>query len=121
KIDESTEVLLVSGIANPTPLKKYLADNAATYYELLYSDHHIFSTDDWKEIVKRYHEMAARHKIIITTEKDAVRLMKYKDLLRDLPFYVLPIQSRFLFGDGPRFNNIITTFIEGFDIKNNRN
>ncbi|RYY22401.1 MAG: tetraacyldisaccharide 4'-kinase [Chitinophagaceae bacterium] len=120
-VDESLEVLLVSGIANPAPLKKYLAGNTAAYFELMYSDHHIFSTDDWKEIVERYHRIPARHKIIITTEKDAVRLIKYKQHLMELPFYVIPIQSRFLFGDGPGFNNIITTFIEGFDIKNNKN
>ncbi len=46
------EVLLVSGIANPEPLKKYLHEVADTYYELLYSDHHIFSIDDLKEIQK---------------------------------------------------------------------
>jgi tetraacyldisaccharide 4'-kinase len=120
-INESMEVLLVSGIANPAPLKKYLGENAATYYELLFSDHHIFSIDDWKEIVQRFHQISARHKIIVTTEKDAVRLIKYKEHLRDLPFYVIPIQSRFLFEDGPRFNNIITTFIECFDTKNNKN
>jgi len=120
-MNESMEVLLVSGIANPAPLKKYLGENAGTYYELLFSDHHIFSTDDWKEIVQRFHKIAAGHKIIVTTEKDAVRLTKYKEHLRELPFYVIPIQSRFLFEDGPRFNNIITTFIEGFDTKNNKN
>jgi tetraacyldisaccharide 4'-kinase len=120
-IDGTAEVLLISGIANPAPLKKYLAEKAATYYELLYSDHHIFSTDDWKEIVQRYQGMTARHKIIITTEKDAVRLIKYREHLSELPFYVIPIQSHFLFEDGPRFNNIITTFIEGFDTKNNKN
>jgi tetraacyldisaccharide 4'-kinase len=120
-IDGSVEVLLISGIANPAPLKKYLGEKAATYYELLYSDHHIFSTDDWKEIVQRFHNIASRHKIIITTEKDAVRLIKYREHLSELPFYVIPIQSHFLFEDGPRFNNIITTFIEGFDTKNNTN
>ncbi|RYF37309.1 MAG: tetraacyldisaccharide 4'-kinase, partial [Chitinophagaceae bacterium] len=116
-IDNTMEVLLVSGIANPKPLKNYLEDHAATYSELLYSDHHIFNTDDWKQIVNHFQNMKARHKIIVTTEKDAVRLMKYREHLTELPFYVLPIHCRFLFGEGPAFNNIITTFIQGFDTK----
>lgn len=116
-IDGNTEVLLISGIANPAPLKKYLADHAATYEELLFSDHHIFNTDDWKEINKRFNSMNARHKIIITTEKDAVRLLKYKEHLVELPFYVIPIQCRFLFDEENRFNDLISTFIEGFGPK----
>jgi tetraacyldisaccharide 4'-kinase len=116
-ITEDTGVLLVSGIANPAPLKIYLAEHASTYEELLYSDHHIFNTDDWNEILKRFNSMTARHKIVVTTEKDAVRLVKYKHHLAELPFYVIPIQCRFLFDEGNRFNNLISTFIEGFGPK----
>ncbi|HXB07818.1 MAG TPA: tetraacyldisaccharide 4'-kinase, partial [Puia sp.] len=42
-IDEEVEVLLVTGIANPAPLKRWLNEHSRTYYELAYSDHHIFS------------------------------------------------------------------------------
>jgi tetraacyldisaccharide 4'-kinase len=114
-IDETLEVLLVSGIANPAPLKEYLTDNSRTYYELLFGDHHIFSIDDWNEIGRKYNSLAAEKKIIITTEKDAVRLLKFRELLNDLPIYVLPIETAFLFDDEGRFNNIIATFINRFN------
>jgi tetraacyldisaccharide 4'-kinase len=35
EITDKLEVLLVSGIANPRPLKKYLSDNSKIYYEML--------------------------------------------------------------------------------------
>jgi tetraacyldisaccharide 4'-kinase len=113
-VTESTEVLLVSGIANPMPLKKYLSDHSHTYYEILYSDHHIFSIDDLKEIVKRYKTIQAPEKLILTTEKDAVRLMKFSHELAELPVYVMPIETVFLFGEGPQFTDLISTFINNF-------
>jgi tetraacyldisaccharide 4'-kinase len=110
------EVLLVSGIANPEPLKKYLHEVAETYYELLYSDHHIFSIDDLKEIQKKFSQIQASQKLIITTEKDAVRLIKFEQQLQDLPLYVLPIEVQFLFGEEPVFTELMTNFITGFKL-----
>jgi len=120
-ITNNMEVLLISGIANPTPLKNYLSENVSTYDELLFGDHHIFDTDDWKEIMRRYQLMETENKIILTTEKDAVRLLKYKEHLHELPFYVIPIQCHFLFDEGNRFNNIISTFIGRYGAKTNSN
>ena len=62
--------------------------------------------------------MDALEKVIITTEKDAVRLIKFGDELKDIPFYVLPISVSFLFSETKAFNNIISNFIEGFNAAN---
>ena len=113
-INNSMEVLLVTGIANPRPLKKYLQDNSKTYYQLSYNDHYIFSIDDLKEIIKRFQSIQSRNKIILTTEKDAVRLVKFQMELAGLPFYVLPIQSRILFGEAGLFQEKVTGFIKNF-------
>jgi tetraacyldisaccharide 4'-kinase len=117
-LNENTEVLLVSGIANPRPLKKFLSDNTAAYYEISYSDHHIFSIDDLKEIRKRFEGIQSNNKIILTTEKDAVRLTKFNQSLVDYPFYVIPIEMRFLFGQEQPFTELITKFIARFKHKN---
>ncbi len=108
------EVLLVTGIANTQPLKSYIVNQAKTYEELAYSNHHIFTIDDLKDIRKRFNEMAADNKMIVTTEKDAVRLIKFQTELLDIPVYVLPVQHRFLFGDGMNFEGLITNFIDKF-------
>ncbi|AEV97297.1 tetraacyldisaccharide 4'-kinase [Niastella koreensis] len=117
-LNTSTEVLLVSGIANPLPLKKYLQDATKTYYEILYGDHHIFRIDDWNEIVKRFNNIPAENKIILTTEKDAVRLIKFGQTLQDYPIYVIPIEIQFLFNEGHQFIDIISKFITDFSITN---
>jgi tetraacyldisaccharide 4'-kinase len=115
-LNASTEVLLVSGIANPMPLKKYLQDASKTYYEILYSDHHIFSIDDWKDIVARFNNIPTENKIILTTEKDAVRLIKFGQALQDYPVFVIPIEIQFLFNEAHQFTDIISKFITEFSI-----
>ena len=117
RIHDSLEVLLVSGIADPKPLKRFLHEHSETYYEISYSDHHIFSIDDLNEIFKRFNSIQHKDKIILTTEKDAVRLMKFNHELKDMPVYVMPISVLFLFGDENRFHDLITKFIINFNHK----
>jgi tetraacyldisaccharide 4'-kinase len=113
-IDEDTDILLITGIANPRPLKKYLEERIHTYYMMHYSDHHIFTLDDWKDIQKRFKGIEAGKKIIVTTEKDAMRLMKYEQELKNMPFYVIPIEHQFLFDEEQEFTDIVIKFIENF-------
>lgn len=108
------EVLLVYGIANPQPLKEYISEKTVTYEELSYRDHHIFSIDDLKDIGKKFEKIKTANKIILTTEKDAVRLMKFKDQLAEMPLYVLPVQHKFLFNEEDVFNKCVIDFIADF-------
>jgi tetraacyldisaccharide 4'-kinase len=113
-INEKTEVLLLTGIANPRPLKKFLEERIETYYMMSYNDHHIFSMVDWKDIQKRYNSIQAEKKIILTTEKDAMRLLKFSQEMNGMPFYVLPIEHKFLFNQENEFNDIVIQFIQNF-------
>lgn len=113
-LTEETEVLLVSGIANPRPLKEWLETNSREYHFLQYSDHHIFSIDDLKEIRKRFDTVEASGKIILTTEKDAVRLLKFGAEIKDWPLYVIPVRHDFLFGEEQQFNRQVINFIRDF-------
>lgn len=108
------EVLLTCGIANPKPLKEYLLNTVHTYYQKDFSDHHIFSIDDLNEIKERFESINTKRKIILTTEKDAVRLVKFTEELKDLPLYVIPVKHRFLFDDTEQFNQLVTSFISNF-------
>jgi len=91
-----TGVLLVTGIANPMSLKQYLQQQENGYEFLSFPDHHIFTIDDLRMMKKKFHEMKEADKIIVTTEKDAVRLFKFKNELNELPIYVLPVRHHFL-------------------------
>jgi tetraacyldisaccharide 4'-kinase len=108
------EVLLVCGIANPKPLKEYLHEKTHTYYQQDYSDHHIFSIDDLNEIIEKFEHIHAKDKLILTTEKDAVRLIKFSEQLVSLPMYVLPIQHYFLFDESEQFNDLVKDFVRNF-------
>jgi tetraacyldisaccharide 4'-kinase len=114
RVNDQVEVLLVTGIANPAPLKRWLNEKCAAYYELSFSDHHIFSIDDLNSIIRRFNSIPARNKIILTTEKDAVRLIKFEQELESWPFYVIPIEPRFLFAEQGRFTDLIVKFIGEF-------
>ena len=120
-LNRHTEVLLVCGIANPEPLKIYLQDNTKTYEAIYFSDHHIFRIDDLNEIRRRFDRIRSPDKIVITTEKDAVRLIKFAAQLKEFPLYVLPIETNFLFNEAGRFNDLIVTFIKDFAKKNQIN
>lgn len=116
QLTDQTEVLLVSGIANPKPLKSWLEANSKEYHMVQYSDHHIFSIDDLKEIRRRFEAIETTNKIIVTTEKDAVRLLKFGAEIESWNLYVIPVRHDFLFGEEHRFNQIVTAFIRDFKL-----
>ena len=79
-----------------------------------FPDHYTFSNNDIKQIRTNFANINNDQKIIVTTEKDAVRLVNFKEELKQLPLFVLPVQHRFLFDKGMQFDKIINTFIETF-------
>jgi tetraacyldisaccharide 4'-kinase len=113
-IAEDTEVLLITGIANPRPLKNFLEEKVEAYHMMHYNDHHIFSIDDWRDIQKRFKNIESDKKIILTTEKDAMRLLKFEQEINGMPFYVIPIEHKFLFNEGAQFNEMVSNFILNF-------
>jgi tetraacyldisaccharide 4'-kinase len=111
---KGNDVLLVTGIANPAPLKKYVETQSAYYEAMVYPDHQIFTIDDWHDIKKRFERMDSKNKMILSTEKDAVRLLKFSNEIAAMPFYILPVQHGFLFDEGNIFNGKIINFIQEF-------
>ncbi|MET0464961.1 MAG: tetraacyldisaccharide 4'-kinase [Chitinophagaceae bacterium] len=115
KTAENAEVLLVTGIANPLPLENWLENHSQSYQVIRYSDHHIFTIDDLKEIRKKFEAMEAENKIILTTEKDAVRLVKFNQEILGWPIYVIPVRHHFLFNEGDWFDQSVVNYIRDFD------
>lgn len=90
-------VYVLSGIANPKPLVRYLKGFKAKVKVKVYPDHHNFSRRDLENIAKRFNELEGERKYIITTEKDAVRLVNnpyFPHELKSLIFYQ-PIEVKF--------------------------
>lgn len=105
--NKNIEAILICGIANPKPLQQFLHKQIKQFQLLEFSDHHIFTTDDLEKIKKQFDTIIATNKLILTTEKDGVRLQKFKTELESFPIYVLPIVQHFLFEEGPKFDALI--------------
>lgn len=108
------DLLLITGIANPKPIKEFLTKSVHSYDMLRYPDHHIFTINDLKEIKKHFEKLSSAKRMMITTEKDGVRLKKFRGELYDLPVYVLPVKHCFLFGEAESFNKLVFNFIQNF-------
>ena len=113
-IQPDSGILLLCGIANPRPLKDFLTAHVQSYDMIRYADHHIFTMEDLAEIKKHYDKLKQSGKIILTTEKDAMRLEKFRQELLDYPIYVIPIRHRFLFDEGEAFHQRLIEFVESF-------
>lgn len=90
---------VVTGIANPKPLLDYLNSNGLAFEHLKYNDHHEFSS---QEI-----ELISQKDLIITTEKDYMRLKGEID--SDKLFY-LPIEV--MIDRVEAFNKVVLDFVE---------
>ncbi|MDR1155636.1 MAG: tetraacyldisaccharide 4'-kinase [Bacteroidales bacterium] len=94
------DVLLVTGIASPGPFEAYMRQRAASVQTVTYPDHHAFSARDVKNIIERWNAIRSTHKILMTTEKDAVRLQQtaIPDRMAKCSYYV-PIEVDFTGGE----------------------
>ncbi|MFW6224174.1 MAG: tetraacyldisaccharide 4'-kinase [Bacteroidota bacterium] len=106
-------ILLVTGIANPYPLENKVAAECTELHKLQYPDHHKFSIDDAKKIRKTFEEIISQNKIIITTEKDAMRLSSKSilEILSDLPIFYWPIHVDLHSKDKEAFNSEILDYV----------
>jgi tetraacyldisaccharide 4'-kinase len=114
ELGRDTEALLFTGIANPAPLKAHLHEKLLSYEEMRFRDHHLFNIDDIRDILRRFETLESEDRIILTTEKDAVKLSRFSSVLNDKPVYVMPIRMAFLFDGENRFQGRIFNFIESF-------
>ena len=102
EVDEVRNVnkLLLAGIAKPNPFFAYLQGKKDE--KLVFPDHHHFTGKDLLEIKNK-----SQNKIIITTEKDFVRL---KGRIPNEQLFYLPIRSSFLYGR-ENFDKTITNYV----------
>ena len=114
-------VLLVTGIASTKSLEDKLSKKINNLHTLFFPDHHFFDKDDIKTIEKRFAELSD-DKIVVTTEKDAVRLKAMRclsDNLKEKLFY-LPIEVSFTeIKENESFNKKIINHVRNYQ-KNSR-
>lgn len=84
-------VLAVTGIAHPEPMIAELRCSTKVQH-LAFGDHHDFSSRDVARISDTFATLKGSNNIVVTTEKDAMRL---RGKTGDLPVYVLPVEVAF--------------------------
>jgi len=111
-----TSILLLTGIADAIPIKNYLTEKTKELFHLSFPDHHNFSVLDIETVKKKFDNIAAENKIIITTEKDAMRLIspEFTSVLESIKssIYYLPIEIDFVSEEEQsNFNNQILSYV----------
>jgi tetraacyldisaccharide 4'-kinase len=107
------KILLFCGIANPYPLQEYLYAKCNHLEIMTFADHHDYTKRDIDSIIKRYDEVLGKNKIMVTTEKDAMRLLNspYLSRFENLPLFYIPIEVRFHESQGQDFDNQVLAYV----------
>jgi tetraacyldisaccharide 4'-kinase len=91
------KIVLITGIAN----SRVLVDHVAKEYQLKatldFPDHYKYTVRDVEKIVDVFGKYSAENCVILTTEKDMVKLkdVKFKQMLKEIPIFALPVQVAF--------------------------
>ena len=111
-LEGPAEVLLVTGIARPELLVEYVSRRYTLAGHMKFRDHYNFRKKHLTEIIQRFAFLSGSSKIILTTEKDMVRLLRFKSELQGLPLYYIPIEMSFI-EDQNSFNELVLNCIGG--------
>ncbi|KAF0130736.1 MAG: Tetraacyldisaccharide 4'-kinase [Bacteroidetes bacterium] len=108
-----TTILLVTGIANSYPLKEYLNTRCIDLIEIKYGDHHRYTEKDLNLINSSFQNIIGKNKLIITTEKDAMRFKDspYFRIIESLPLFYVPIKVAFHKSSGESFDAYIEKYV----------
>lgn len=106
------QVILLTGIAMPLPLKDFVAKNFTLVRHLEFRDHYFYTKTDLQAMAKLVSEFKEGQVSILTTEKDKVKLEsdELKTIAESLPIFYLPIEMKFI-GNGKDFDVLLHDFV----------
>lgn len=105
-------VVSFAGIADERPMVNYLKEYAADVRHLHFPDHHEFSLKDLEDIERYYKSFEGGNKILVTTEKDFMRLKNHSvwEIVQRMNIYVLPVEVTFRDKEN-EFNELILKYV----------
>jgi len=111
-------ILLLTGIASPRQMVEDLSPVVKSITPMTFADHHNFKRKDIEKLNEVYASMPSP-KLIVTTEKDAARLITCENLSEEVKknLYHLPIRINFMLDQEELFNENIIGYVR----KNSRN
>ena len=107
-------VLLVTGIAKSGEVYKHINKYTQNIKQIEFGDHHRYKNRDIQRIKKEFDAMDAENKIILTTEKDAVKLIEKSDLPEEIMMnsYYFPLEVQLRHNDEADFNQSIYRYVK---------
>ncbi len=110
---ENTHVLLLTGIGNPRQMEQDMRRFVQHITPLSFPDHHYYTKRDADTIHQALLALPKPH-IIVTTEKDAARLLHLQGLSEEVKrcTYVLPIEIRIMRDEKDKFDKTITSYVQ---------
>ena len=112
-------LFLLTGIAHPHYFVRHYKQYPCVKKVEHFPDHHDFSRRDIQRITDKFNSIKGERKIIVTTEKDAVRLVHnpyFPDSLKPYTFYQ-PIEVEFLSGTYEQDNDLICDLISELHLR----
>lgn len=112
--DKNIHVLVITGIARPKPFIEYIESQTRQVEHIAFKDHHRFTARDLKQIENAFDRIPGQNKLMITTEKDMMRLTQgeFKEQTQAWPLYYIPIELIFIGQDGEAFDQRVLSFFE---------
>jgi tetraacyldisaccharide-1-P 4'-kinase len=119
-----SRIVLLTGIARSERVRQALEKGEVaagtgalplkvTVTHLDYPDHHRWQPRDLERLRRVYtREADAGSCVVLTTEKDAVRLEAFATALADLPVYVLPVRMQLLPDSERSFDDMIDRYVK---------
>lgn len=113
ELNRSLGVLMLAGIANPIYLQNFLSDKVGELENLHYPDHYNYNKRAFNKIKIQYQKLESKQKLLITTEKDYVRLLPFKDLFisNQINLAYLPIKIGFNSKDQKIFQDKVIDYV----------
>jgi tetraacyldisaccharide 4'-kinase len=106
-------ILMFTGIGNDYPLREHLERQCSDLSVIRFRDHHHYSEGDIQRIIKTFEDLPTQRKIMVTTEKDFMRLKStpYASYFKNLPLFCIPIEVDFHGSDKSAFDEAILTYV----------
>lgn len=120
ELSQPNAVYLFTGIAQLDELMQYLRSSCKEVFNFEFPDHHDFDVYDMDNIRTAFNNIERENKILLTTEKDVVRLIPHKRWISEnkLPIYVLPVEVSFFQKDKVILEKELYQYLEKVVTKN---
>jgi len=112
--ENNYSVILVTGIGNFAPILSYCENLVKEVVHIKFADHHKYTEKDIAVISEKFNNISSENKIILTTEKDAVKIrdISCNNTEMQSSFFYCPIEIEILNNEKEDFENQIINYLK---------